>query len=927
MRKVPVPAILLILCLSLIPLSAQDAYVPGRDWRILRAESADVIFPAELSREARRGAALLDAVLPELADTLGTRRLRRWTLVLNADNTESNGYVTAGPRYSLWYQGTGQEALLQGDWFSLLAAHEGRHMVQVDRMLGELGGLLYALLGDQGTVYMLKMVYPEWLLEGDAVLSETLNTSFGRGRDPGFTGGMEELARETAGAGGYRRTYRRLLNRSWRLDLPGPYEYGYFLVTHIRRTRGPGALDRIFGRAAAFPVPALGFFLAVREETGLSLPALFREMMEELASFAPGGAASPAEVLASPGKGEVFRFSSPGTAAAGAEKAGLAWVLSSRDDRPRMVVSGLEGEVLRSFPFPGPVSTPLSIREGRALFSLAGADPRWPALKRADLHLMDLATGEIRRLTRTGRYLSPALGPRGKAAAVRLSPGGTAVVLLDPSTGRETAVFAPPEGTVPSGLVWDEEGSRLALILNGPEGRALALLEAATGEFSLLTGFGGETLSGPAFWKNWILFVSGYTGRVEIHALNRETGEIRQVTVRSGTTSRPLVLEDRLVSVRSAGTAGEELVSFPLDPSLWLPREEPSPAGPGYFQEILETEELYRDRLIPLAELPENQEPDYPVESWSPGRGLVRIHSWGPDAVPFLLDPSVISLSLQSRDILGTLETTLSGFWNLNEETPGVQLLAELRSFYPVFDFGGVWRRRDSSGWSWDEGGLLLQARLPLDFSLGLRSRLLELRFGGMGFLYRDHPYKERELFLLGGLSFSDTLPGGIRRPVPLWGLEGALDYTGEVTDSQNRVLTGKVRGYLPGLFRNQGFTLEGSGESRRGTRESGLLFSRGYPAEAGELSWKLSLDGDFPLAYPDLPLGGLLFLQRLRGNLFADFYRLDGAAYDSAGLGLFLDWTILDRRDLTGSAGIRGVWRFRDSRPVLEWVILGVAL
>ncbi len=57
-----------------------------------------------------------------------------YPLVLATTNSESNAYVGWFPRKSQWYNTPSQDDLSgTGEWFNLLATHEGRHMVQYDK--------------------------------------------------------------------------------------------------------------------------------------------------------------------------------------------------------------------------------------------------------------------------------------------------------------------------------------------------------------------------------------------------------------------------------------------------------------------------------------------------------------------------------------------------------------------------------------------------------------------------------------------------------------------------------------------------------------------------------------------------------------------------------------------------------------------------
>jgi hypothetical protein len=87
---------------------------------------------------------------------------------------------------------------------------------------------------------------------------------------------------------------------------------------------------------------------------------------------------------------------------------------------------------------------------------------------------------------------------------------------------------------------------------------------------------------------------------------------------------------------------------------------------------------------------------------------------------------------------------------------------------------------------------------------------------------------------------------------------------------------------YLPGLSSTHNLVLTGGFQQRdtlRALFSSGFANARGhsdyYLTDAGSRMWRASANYHFPLLYPDWGFANILYLQRIRGNLFYDFQRL----------------------------------------------------
>jgi len=125
-------------------------YPPGLHWKKITTPHFVVVVPEEILAEGQRAANTLEHVIAPLGKTL-EQSLRRIVVVVSNQGVVSNGSVEPVLRMSEWSV-TGPESGLDGvtDWYALLASHEGRRMVQIDKLnrgFNKLVGIVFGGLG------------------------------------------------------------------------------------------------------------------------------------------------------------------------------------------------------------------------------------------------------------------------------------------------------------------------------------------------------------------------------------------------------------------------------------------------------------------------------------------------------------------------------------------------------------------------------------------------------------------------------------------------------------------------------------------------------------------------------------------------------------------------------------------------------------
>lgn len=156
-------------------------------WYQLNTKNFRILYPKGFEAQAQRMANTMETIREPEAATIGTlpRRisliLQSQSAISNAFVTvtprRSEFYSMPSQNYNF---------IGNNDWLNLLASHEYRHMAQFQHANRGFTKLFYYLTGSNTWAGLSYVAAPQWFWEGDAVATETAFTPSGRGRIPNF---------------------------------------------------------------------------------------------------------------------------------------------------------------------------------------------------------------------------------------------------------------------------------------------------------------------------------------------------------------------------------------------------------------------------------------------------------------------------------------------------------------------------------------------------------------------------------------------------------------------------------------------------------------------------------------------------------------------------------------------------------------------
>jgi len=909
----------------------------NQKWKKIDTKTYRIIFPAGTEKLAQRVANLMEYYSPHLRKTIKTKA-RRIPIVLVNQYASANGFVSPAPFYSHWFSTPSSFDSLE--WFHGLAIHEGRHMVQIDKMKDGAGKYTWRILGGaNGTGALVGLYLPMWFLEGDAVVTETALTAGGRGRMPSFD--MWHRALELSGK---RYSYHRAYLGGYNDALPYAdyYRLGYLLCSYVRKHYGADVWDRVLNRVGKYFL-FQNFDSALKSETGKSIDSIYHNAMEDYyrlwKSQRRGLTMTEADIISPSGAGV---WSSRFFPLQG-ENENVLSIRWSRDDAAALVRikgDGSEEKLLQV-----PVSLVgsgfhnekgMSAGGGKVLWRESVPDLRWGYRSYSDLILYDVASKKKKRITREGKFISSTISRDGKQAA-GISYGPDLIYRLfvyDTSTGKKLKEVTLGTGTYYFDPAFGPRGKEILTATLASKGKGVAAISLDSGMVrNVIVPVDDENFRSPCSYNQYILYGSDYSGIDNIYALDTATGKRFQVTCRPLGAFSPSVSPDgKKILFSDYSVYGYRAAAMPFDPAEWKPLKDVERRALNYIDPVVKQEAGQRldvDELVPKKQ--------YKESGYSPALHSINFYGWIP-----IIDLSQVDLRLmvQSLDVMQTTAVNVSYIYNMNENTHGGEAGISYMGIYPVLNvYGGYGQRAvvlkaadniaDSEMMRWDEGYAVGDVILPLNLSRGIHYTYLNFS-AGAGYVnvqsktrsdYRIYGMANdgNLQFLSYGFSAIHYLQGNSIEVGPRWGqvFNGRYKHTPFYGSYRGAIVSTDLTLYFPGILKSHNISLAagyeyqkpGDGDARY-YFTSYFMYPRGYTMTSYENLVKGSFDYNLPVLNVNGPSWDIPYIKRILGTVFFDYgYARDRGReynYRSTGIELLAELHILGNAFLSFAVGGR---------------------
>ena len=894
-------------------------------WSTVRTPDVRMIYPDTVADVAQRTLFYLRTVRPDIA--YGFRHgPMRIPLVMHPENFRSNGLVMYLPKRIEFLTSPAIDGYSM-PWYKQLVAHEYRHAVQYNNLdRGFIRALSY-ILGQQGSTIGL-LCMPIWAMEGDAVMSETAMSSYGRGLQPSFSiayRAMDNIGRD-------RRNLDRWFCGSYRSHVPDQYELGYQICSYAYDRYGENVWDKVAWYGSRNPFVFFTTKVALRKFYRTSVSDLFRSTFDDLHAYwasLPETEDSAAPLCELPADNyTTYRW--PLSLPDGR-------VLALRDDydRPERFVeidpaTGAE----RTVAYVGSVSTRPALEGGRVWWTEFRRSKLFEQRVNSQLCFMDLADARPRSVAGERRVLYPTASDDGTGWVEYDYSGRYSVVVRQADGSRRR--FAVPEGAEIHGLAWDDVTVAWYVLVTDDSGMWLGRIDSE--RLHPLTEGAYVTLSDLRAGGGRLYYGSIASGKDEAHCYDlMARREYRLTTSRYGsfdpapTAGGVLVTTYDRRGYRPAVQTFSDSTAVPVSPSP-LPVDRVNPPRRRWPVVNLDTV-----RFSPADSL--RQAGEFRTKRYRKAPNLVNVHSWMPLAFdPFAaVDEHVIDVNVGatfiSQNLLSNTEAYASYGWNRREGSVfrlGARYFGLGVHFSLDAAYGGnqrlysPFKMEDRAQWilNMDEKtgfvkipeypsldkyySVGLSATLPLYFQCGYHTRQLSVAAGwnysnGMvaklGRLeWKDHNITNSEYIgfyeglhtLSFRVSFSDQVQQAYRDFAPRWRYFLRAGYAINPSDHNfSDLLSTYAQFYLPGFAPHHSVKVVADFQTSIG----GYKFPSGYAPLSFSSAWLIprgfssqdillnnyvaaSLDYQLPVWYPEGGIGAVLYFKRIRLNVGGDYAR-----------------------------------------------------
>jgi hypothetical protein len=863
----------LIIILSSVHLSAQEfgGNPPSTKWQQINTDTARIIFQQGRDSQANRVASIIHYLAANKPVSLG-EKLKKINIVLQDQTIIPNGYVQLGPYLSEFFLTPDMNNFSQGSipWADQLAIHEYRHVQQYNNFDRGASHLMHILFGEEGYALAVNASIPDWFYEGDAVYNETVLTRQGRGRIPLFLNAYPALWQA-----GKKYSWMKMRNGSFKDYVPSHYDLGYLMVNYGREKYGMDFWSNVTQDAAAFKGLFYPWQKAIKKYAGIDYKTFYTQALNEYKKKVTRESSSRDEYVFPVNKNYVTGYYFPYQAGIDS----LVYLKASYRHRPAFYVKDNTGNhKIKTRDIS--IDEQFSYRNGKIVYSSYENHPRWRWKDYSVIKVLDIKTGAQYKLANKTRYFTPDISADGKMiAAVQVAENGRSELhVMDAVTGKVLSSIHASEINLFTDPKFIDSNNLVTAVRLQDGKMALATAEISTGITMRLTPPSFNVVGYPCYNNGVIWFTASYGGNDDVFALRLKDQKIFKIT--NGPLGNYYVNAANGKVTWSVFTAeGYQLKQVNEKDITWTEvsvaqkeklTEKFPVAGPSQLSSV-------------LTGIPERH---FGMSKYSKATNLFNFHSWR----PYYEDP-IFTFSLYGENVLNTFQTELYYLYNQNEKTSSVGFSAVYGGFFPYLNFGTEYTFNREDFYDdihlrhWDQLDTRIGFSIPLqktsgqtfkNFSFG-SSYVLRNEFN-KGF-FKDSVGNTSFSYLQHSISWNQQVQRTVQQYYPRFAYFLAGAYRHAITEYKGWQFNAGGSLFIPGILTNHNIQFSASFQERDtlGNISFGnrFAYSRGYTGLYFSRMYKLSANYHMPLVYPDWGFANILYLQRLRTNLFYDYAKV----------------------------------------------------
>lgn len=812
----------------------------------------DLLFPIGFDSVAQVTASKLEYQWAKIGAGFPVKS-NRFQVILQNQGLVSNGFVSLIAPRSEFYTTSTQDASLLGnnDWLPLLVSHEMRHVHQNNVGRQGLARWVHTFFGSFGQAVYGNLMIPNWLWEGDAIETESRMNIMGRSNIPQFKLPLKAYL-DVYGVP----SYAKLMGKSYRELVPNHYVFGQYLSQEMTKDFGVDFIPELWRKSLNHP-SLFAYSRQFKKSAGYSIDQYAHRKLVQLV-----GAQMP---LKTNFKG-FTQYIYPNLLADGR----IIAIKNGFSDIKQLVE--IKNGKERRLMLLGPVldAGMLSVSAKHTIWAEIVYHPRWGQKQQSRLVLYDNLKGNKTYWSSNRKWISPSVSPLSKFVSfIHVKENGqTRLHVYDLETRLSIASrSAMPGEQFLQPRVYDS--GKLVFVSKKGGIKKIISWDFVTQEDEFVKDFGQHNIAHPVLSGDWIYFNYPHGEVDQIARVNLKNKEVELVSDERWGAYNATPNQDTLVYSAYKPT-GHTVNISPLKPQKIAILVNP-PSMP-----VDTVKKIY---------------PSTFVKKWD----LVNPFSWGP-----IINSTgnQLEYSLISRDVLNNLQAAAGVRYGMNEQRVTQFARLSYQAWFPILDVNFQAGARQtqlyidkskpldslrSDRWNqttWDIG-----IRLPFNFThsayqenLQVSSNLGLLRVKGYDFRnrYFSDAFNGNYSFVKHQFIYSKILNRSLWDVQPRKGFILQASWHGMPFKQslQNELWNVQSTIYLPGVFKHDGFLIryayqqESLGNYRFA---SSVFFPRGYLYTSFNRLSTFGIDYRFPIVNTNINLGRILYITRLKGNLFGD--------------------------------------------------------
>jgi len=843
----------------------------ARHWRQINTEHFQIIYSEEFESKAQYTVNLLTLVYDKATVTLKTKP-KKISIILQNDMVEANGFVTLAPRRAEFFTTPPQDD--EGlEWLNLLAVHEFRHVVQISKYNQGMTKLLYLLFGEQGVGFVIGATTPLWFVEGDAVGFETFATGYGRGRLPSFN--MESRAMLLQ-LGAF--NYDKASFGSFKNYIPNRYHLGYHLTSYVKEINGIYTWDSVLNRVAKFPLQPFPFSHSLKKYTGIGTAKTYDSMsvfleekwkkMYQLNESYYSNYVLLNDTVHPTFTSYTYPFETP---------LGIIAVKKGMADVEQLVLlkEGKEKTIYKMGAYDG---SSFSCNGKYATWVEQMPDVRWEYRSFSDVVVYDLEKDKRIRFTHKQRLFAPNISKENKIVAVAVDKANIPSLqffTIDNSSAYLKKDFVDMDMIYYP--VWGDS-NQIYFVAKKEGYQNIYSWNYVSDVLQPLVVSVPFVMTHLVYYKEKIIFHSTQSGIDNIFEFNLTTKEIKQLTVSKFGAFYPSVTADGKLLYNEYSAKGMNIA-----------RLESSAEKPFYVsQGLLMYSNTHQDEQKVF--LDRKNMTQYASKKYYTHLHLFNLHSWAPLSINAESREAALGMSAMSQSKLSNMVTSYNYTYNPQLITNTHQLKVDYMFWFPKFSFSAVheltkfYPVKDGEEYIFVENGRnILMANMSLDFNLS-RSYWQRYVSFSSGYSY-NHLWRgdglEAQFNLLESSFFYYCGTKRAKRDLQSrWAL--SLNVYNRHTLSSSASFTNSnfvaARVFTPGVLKHHSLQINAQWQQSDAYALrplNAVELPRGYTNIFYNQISAAKFDYIFPLCYPDVRLGALMYIQRIKMGFFFDYAQL----------------------------------------------------